>query len=511
MDVFCITSSNPQFQKLLAESGEKQGVFTMMVSKWMTESGIHNRYPTLQELGITAMESVKPGVEELFDSNPKLANQVYEALGFKKDLSYDIFKKIIRPKGYAWSILEGGKKVTVGNKEFNFNIATGNNIGQAIQWVIDNNGSKKEVLSIIEVFLKEYQNKSPENYKPLDYIIKEAIEDGNFFQKLKEGYISLNDIAKNNAKRTFDNLLELYYEVHSGNIADIETDVEENSKNTGYEFLDDRLDYYSGLSQQQKQQALQQYSQYLDTIFPNSKVKDIVYHGTDAQFDKFDKTKAGLKTGWGKEYSGIFFFNNTQASKGYAINIKYGVIAERLDRATIEDHGGWEEFKEDRNFGSIIEEAKIAYKEETGKIAKEDYLFEEFLLGWTRMKAKESGNIYSVLLNIKNPLIEDSKGRRFVQHVKDTYKKISKENDGIIVENTLDQLNDQIGFENTVSIVFEPEQIHILGSKKDIEGFKEFVGNVEDKASESGLSLSTDEAAAYNSLVSNGTIPIKCK
>src|SRR5690606_22537853 len=29
---------------------------------------------------------------------------------------------------------------------------------------------------------------------------------------------------------------------------------------------------------------------YLNTIFPNSKVKDIVYHGTDAQFDKFDKS-----------------------------------------------------------------------------------------------------------------------------------------------------------------------------------------------------------------------------
>jgi hypothetical protein len=29
---------------------------------------------------------VKPGIQELFDSNPELANQVYEALGFKKDI-----------------------------------------------------------------------------------------------------------------------------------------------------------------------------------------------------------------------------------------------------------------------------------------------------------------------------------------------------------------------------------------------------------------------------------------
>ena len=26
-------------------------------------------------------------------------------------------------------------------------------------------------------------------------------------------------------------------------------------------------------------------------------------------------------------------------------------------------------------------------------------------------------------------------------------------------------------------MVFEPEQIHILGSKQDIEGFKKFIGN----------------------------------
>jgi hypothetical protein len=34
----------------------------------------------------------------------------------------------------------------------------------------------------------------------------------------------------------------------------------------------------------------QDYSDYLDTIFPNSPVKDIVYHGTDQRFDEFDKS-----------------------------------------------------------------------------------------------------------------------------------------------------------------------------------------------------------------------------
>lgn len=35
--------------------------------------------------------------------------------------------------------------------------------------------------------------------------------------------------------------------------------------------------------------TVEQYSAYLDTIFPDSKVKDIVYHGTDKQFNVFKK------------------------------------------------------------------------------------------------------------------------------------------------------------------------------------------------------------------------------
>lgn len=493
MDVFCITTNNPQFQKLLAESGEKQGVFAMTISKWMTQNEVYDRYPTLQELGITVMEGIKPGVEELFDSNPELANAVYEALGFKKDLSYDTFKKVIRPKGYAWSILDGGKKITINSKEFNFTIATGDNIGQAIQWVIDNKGSKKELLSILEVFLKEYQNKSPENYKPLDFIINEAIEDGNFFQKLKDKSISLGDIAKNNAKRTFDDLLELYYEVHnSGDISKIKTDVKESSKKTGYEFLDDRLDYFSGLSQQQKQQALQLYSQYLDTIFPDSKVKDIVYHISN----KILIPKKGQLH--------FYLDSSTRNSENYKFHILKNLESILINKETDSKNSGLnnvenyifdnfnyefftsEWYKNPLNFyNNIIDKAK-----EDNRLDVIEYL-----------KGKET----NAILNIQNPYneVSESINKTTVDDIRNKNK-----TDGIIGQESwgygLDKTEKEI-------VVFEPEQIHILGSNQDIKGFKDFAGSVEDKASESGLSLSSDEAAAYNSLVNDGTIPIKCK
>ena len=50
----------------------------------------------------------------------------------------------------------------------------------------------------------------------------------------------------------------------------------------------------------------QQYSQYLDSIFPDSKVKDIVYHGTEDNFDKFDIKFFG-KNDYGDLGKGFYF------------------------------------------------------------------------------------------------------------------------------------------------------------------------------------------------------------
>ena len=51
------------------------------------------------------------------------------------------------------------------------------------------------------------------------------------------------------------------------------------------------------------------YNKYLDTIFPNSKVKDIVYHTTPYQFDKFDKRFIGKGIGNTTEGVGFYFSN----------------------------------------------------------------------------------------------------------------------------------------------------------------------------------------------------------
>jgi len=132
----------------------------------------------------------------------------------------------------------------------------------------------------------------------------------------------------------------------------------------------------------------QQYSQYLDTIFPDSKVKDIVYHKTESYKDNsltFDKFKRG-------EYGYAYYFT-TQPKNLFNDNVV-------------------------------------------------------------------TGKYFPFLLDIKNPL----ETTEMNINLKNPH---SKEDSWIIDK----------GSKNGWYVVFEPEQIHILGSKQDIERFKKFVGN----------------------------------
>lgn len=124
----------------------------------------------------------------------------------------------------------------------------------------------------------------------------------------------------------------------------------------------------------------QQYSQYLETIFPDSKVKDIVYHDTNVKFDKF------------------------QSKKGIYFNLK-------------------------KEFGF----SNALYK-------------------------------VSAIINMENPI----------------YSEMDKEHGGKNTKLLYPNNDSVIGYvedKNNIGeyIVHTPEQIHILGSKQDIQGFKEFV------------------------------------
>lgn len=144
----------------------------------------------------------------------------------------------------------------------------------------------------------------------------------------------------------------------------------------------------------------EEYSQYLDTIFPNSQIKDIVYHASPSKFTKFNDPS-------GSGFSHIWFSEKPLSSQ----------------------------------FGS---------------------------------------NIYHVLVNLQNPLVQgnpnyDKELRYFeaplnpdwVSNYHKTGELPKFKYDGTIRSSSVDQ-----GKSITVR---NPDQVHILGSKEDIEKFSQFV------------------------------------
>lgn len=212
--------------------------------------------------------------------------------------------------------------------------------------------------------------------------------------------------------------------------------------------------------QKDLQQVQQLYSQYLDTIFPDSKVKNIVYRGkTDSQTNQKSKEL------------GIFFTDDKNAANIYAVKYKGDEFDDSIIQGIVNKFG----------LNPTIEEIKseIAFFEKMGatkeQIEKDAKKFQNYILN-------NRGTHEQVILNIKNPK------NLTVKDWFDNYDNSSnlKENsDGLLLKGGK-QSNNRIydAGENQI-VVFEPEQIHILGSKQDIKGFKEFVDNKQNIQKES--------------------------
>jgi hypothetical protein len=195
----------------------------------------------------------------------------------------------------------------------------------------------------------------------------------------------------------------------------------------------------------------EQYSQYLDTIFPDSKVKDIVYHGTDTRFESFDKNKISSK-------------ESTAHAKGFYFGWagKFGAAA---------SYAG--------NFGRGKEKVLLANTVQiqnpfilNGSFApiKENQQFVDFLIrnGFdiTKWKHYPKGDIFDYTTSVGTDKITEALKREGYDSIivnKGGWKTIKRNVELGDVQANSDEL-----------IVFEPEQIHILGSKQDIEGFKKW-------------------------------------
>ncbi len=182
-----------------------------------------------------------------------------------------------------------------------------------------------------------------------------------------------------------------------------ENNLEKSHTKEGVDFL---FEQYSGLVEIGTKE---QYCDYLNTIFPESKTRNVLYHGSNKSFDDFSQN------------NDTYFSSNLEVAKEYQ-----------------------EKFDTERD-----------------------------------------PSLKAVLLNIMNPYVVEGNNSEWFK----IYPNNSKEtrsignlvrdgkengNDGVVIKNVKDGLK-KTDIVSTIYVVFNPSQIHILGSRSDVEKFKEFV------------------------------------
>lgn len=318
---------------------------------------------------------VKEGVGFVFEQNPELANAVYEALGFKTTITQDN-KSYYRGQIEKPTIDKDGNLVLYAKEDELYKRAglksKGVSMTDDLQSAIDYGNGQLEVA----------QNLASESYDAEQEL-----------QRLSDNGYYLIQIPKNISNEVVK---------EAGEVKVIGDKIIIPKGQYKIEQVVEGLE--AQISPKQKQQAQQLYSQYLDTIFPDSEVKDIYLHQTNIDFKDigFDKNKIGSNTNNNGYYGYGFYF------------VK--------DAGTPID-GGWGGFAS----------APIAY----GEIEM------------------------PVILNIKK-----------IKNGITTIQKDPKKLTAKLKKEGYDSINAPDGL-----VVFEPEQIHILGSKADIQGFKAFVNN----------------------------------
>lgn len=173
----------------------------------------------------------------------------------------------------------------------------------------------------------------------------------------------------------------------------------------------------------EKQTFKEIYAEYLTTIFPESKIRNIAYHGTSSTFEgeDFDKSKLWSST------------DN---------------ITNKL----------WFYFVPDKIVSDIFIKWR-KYKRENGKI---------------KVILPENAKTLCVLLNVKNPeYIEGDIFQKYAEENKIPPLKL--DGDSIVITPQTKNILPEFSCDNYV--VFNSEQIHILGSEKDIKQLKEWLNS----------------------------------
>lgn len=261
------------------------------------------------------------------------------------------------------------------------------------------------------------------------------------------------------------------------------------------------------------------YMKYIRTIYPNSIIDDIYWHGSDSDFSKgFSSAKRGKGSGASETGNELYLNRQPWASIQYVSGInrtipdnegfnnwvklwwemkailgngrmqnddwKNEIIGPNI-RKEIPNKRGIFNLDQGGGNGSYLKDKKAHYGYEN-KSDKEffeevfDIRFgKETFNDWVRRKESEfraiweSGsvrNVYPVVINVTNP-IEESGQNTYYEEERGLMSRARRNgNDAIISDDAKNE------FGSDVLIMFNPKSnVHFLGTEKDIEGFRNFI------------------------------------
>ncbi len=380
--------------------------------------------------------SVIQNVEELFESNPKLANKVYEALGFgkvKKEIkginistrsTERLGKRLTNPNWYAKDLMDVEAPYKANASKIK---APHLNADEALKY---------DMNLMYNLQVQKFR-RNPE--------LIDEINDAGGLEFIKN---SSHIVGVKNSRWEGKGMESNFIKVLAKSY---ETVAKELNK-----FQESSTEVQnSEITPEQKRQAQQQYSQYLESLNkPNT--NPILQGNQEEQVKKFTELQERLNN---KEFlEGAK--NAYESSKGlqeWGTQEQYNDYIARVSLGIIKNPSSGE-----YNYESKVRDIVYHGTNET---------FEEFLednLNYfgTKEIAKGYGkNLYSVVIEINKPYYEDG-GNLSNQSYEDLYDKLDESGSD--------------GFISNGKNLFVPktkEQIHILGSKQDIEGFKNWVDN----------------------------------
>ncbi len=224
----------------------------------------------------------------------------------------------------------------------------------------------------------------------------------------------------------------------------IENDLEQHSIKEGVEFV------FAQYPELQEVGTKEQYSEYLDTVFPESKIKDIVYHGTST-----DRSEAILKEGFDINKSGnnlgyIGKITSFFTERSYTNNFAAGAVIASLVNITSEYID---------NLGNLTEEGLHVVKQK---------LIDSHIIPFVRDIEK---------LDKEIDLANEGKFQNANNKVKLTnYLSTSTGKSHDVFNSILIELGVHGLKRNDLVVdMLSTDQIYVLGSKQDMEKFKEFV------------------------------------